>query len=97
MFTPPGRDHTSSSTPSLDGKGGTDIAAKVGKSTKRTGPSYGALYPENFTPGFNDNLLMQYITAYTPNSVHLNQITPCTATTVSLVAFHRKLFPLLIL
>ncbi|KIJ97319.1 hypothetical protein K443DRAFT_681592 [Laccaria amethystina LaAM-08-1] len=40
MSTLPGRDHTSSSTPSLDGKGGTDPDAKVGKSTKRTGPSY---------------------------------------------------------
>jgi hypothetical protein len=49
MSTLPGRDHTSSSTPSLDGKGGTDSAAKVGKSTKRTGPSYGAPYLENLT------------------------------------------------
>ncbi|KIJ97323.1 hypothetical protein K443DRAFT_681596 [Laccaria amethystina LaAM-08-1] len=38
MSTLPGRDHTVSS--SLDGKGGTDSAAKVGKSTKRTGPTY---------------------------------------------------------
>ena len=36
------RDHMSSSTPSLDGKGGKDSAAKVGKPTKRTCPSYGA-------------------------------------------------------
>ena len=47
MSTLPGRDHISSSAHSLDGKGGTDSAAKVGKSTKRTGPSYGASYPEN--------------------------------------------------
>ncbi|KIK02972.1 hypothetical protein K443DRAFT_5709 [Laccaria amethystina LaAM-08-1] len=40
MSTLPGRDHMSSSAPSLDGKGGTDSAATVGKSTKRTGPSY---------------------------------------------------------
>jgi len=39
---------------------------------------------------------MQYITVYTPNSVHLNQITPSTATTVSLVAFHQSLLLLLI-
>ncbi|EDR07300.1 uncharacterized protein LACBIDRAFT_299074 [Laccaria bicolor S238N-H82] len=36
----PGHDHTSSSTASSDGKGDTDSAAKGGKSTKRTGPSY---------------------------------------------------------
>ncbi|EDR07204.1 uncharacterized protein LACBIDRAFT_328225 [Laccaria bicolor S238N-H82] len=36
----PGHDHTSSSTASSDGKGGADPAAKGGKSTKRTGPSY---------------------------------------------------------
>ena len=53
MSTLPGRDHTSSSTPSLDGKGGTDSEAKVGKSTRRTGPSYGAPYSENSNPGFN--------------------------------------------
>ena len=29
------------------------------------------------------NLLLQYITVYTPNSVHLNQITPSTPTTIS--------------
>ncbi|KIJ99300.1 hypothetical protein K443DRAFT_175282 [Laccaria amethystina LaAM-08-1] len=40
MSTLPRHGHTSSSTPSLDGKGGTDSAAKVGKSTKRTGPGY---------------------------------------------------------
>ncbi|EDQ98082.1 uncharacterized protein LACBIDRAFT_296075 [Laccaria bicolor S238N-H82] len=40
MSTLPGRDHTSGSTPSLDGKGGTESALKGGKSTKRTGPSY---------------------------------------------------------
>ncbi|EDR07197.1 uncharacterized protein LACBIDRAFT_328212 [Laccaria bicolor S238N-H82] len=40
MFTLPGRDHTSSSTASSDGKGGTDSASKDGKSTKRTGPTY---------------------------------------------------------
>ena len=39
---------------------------------------------------------MQYITAYTPNSVHLNQITPFTPTTVSLAAFLRNILPLLI-
>jgi len=45
MSTLPSRDHTiPSSAPSLDGKGGTGSAAKVGKSTKRTGPSYGAPY-----------------------------------------------------
>ena len=42
MSTLPDRDHMSP----LDGKGGTDLAAKVGKSTKRTGPSYGAPYLE---------------------------------------------------
>jgi len=50
MSTPPGHDHTSSSTPSLDGKGGTDSATKVGKSTKRTGLNHGVPYPENSTP-----------------------------------------------
>ncbi|KIK07060.1 hypothetical protein K443DRAFT_673636, partial [Laccaria amethystina LaAM-08-1] len=40
MSTPPGHDHTSTSTSSLDGKGGTDSAANGGKSTERTGPSY---------------------------------------------------------
>ncbi|EDR07190.1 uncharacterized protein LACBIDRAFT_328204 [Laccaria bicolor S238N-H82] len=40
MSTLPGHDHTSSSTPSLDGKGGMDSAAKVAKSTKKMGPSY---------------------------------------------------------
>jgi hypothetical protein len=39
---------------------------------------------------------MQYITVYTPNSVHLNQITPSTPTTVSLAVFRRNLLPLLI-
>ena len=53
MSTQPGRDHISSFAPSLDGKGGTDSAAIVGKSTERTGPSYGAPYPENSTAGFN--------------------------------------------
>ena len=53
MSTQPGRDHISSSAPSLDGKGGTASAAIVGKSTERTGPSYGAPYPENSTAGFN--------------------------------------------
>ena len=53
MSALPGRDHISGSTSSLDGKGGTDSAAKAGKSTKRTGPSYDASYPENSTPGFN--------------------------------------------
>ena len=43
MSTQPGRDHTSSSTPALDGKGGTDLAVKV------TGYSYGAPFPENST------------------------------------------------
>ena len=47
MSTLPGHDHMSSSkAPPLDGKGGTDSAAKVGKSTKRTSPSYGAPYPD---------------------------------------------------
>ena len=49
MSTLPDRDHMSP----LDGKGGTDLAAKVGKSKKTTGPSYGAPYPENSNPGFN--------------------------------------------
>ncbi|EDR07304.1 uncharacterized protein LACBIDRAFT_328177 [Laccaria bicolor S238N-H82] len=40
MSTLPGHDHTSSSTPSLDGKGGTDSSAEAGKSTRRTGLSY---------------------------------------------------------
>ena len=53
MSTLPGHDHTSSSTPSLDGKGGTDSAAKVGKSSKGTGPNYGVPYPGSSTPGFN--------------------------------------------
>ena len=53
MSTMPGHDHTSSSARPLDGKGGTDSASKDRKSTKRTGPSYGAPYPENSTPGFN--------------------------------------------
>jgi hypothetical protein len=39
---------------------------------------------------------MQYITVYTPNSVHSNQTTPSTPMTVSLVAFRRNLLPLLI-
>ncbi|EDR07206.1 uncharacterized protein LACBIDRAFT_328231 [Laccaria bicolor S238N-H82] len=38
--TLPGRDHTSRSTPSLDGRGGADLASKDGKPTKRTGPNY---------------------------------------------------------
>ena len=38
---------------------------------------------------------MQCITVYTPNSVHSKQITPCTTTTVSLVAFHRIILLLL--
>jgi hypothetical protein len=98
MSTLPGRDHISSSAPSLDGKGGTDSAAKVGKSTKRTGPNYGMPYDlsRNSTAGFNGNLFMQYITVCTPNSVHLNQITPSTVTIVSLAAFRRNLLPLLI-
>ena len=53
MSTLPGHDHTSSSKASSDGKGDTDSAAKVGKSTKRTSPGYGAPYPRNSTPGFN--------------------------------------------
>jgi len=40
--------------------------------------------------------LMQFITVYTPDSVHSNQITPSTTTTVSLAACRRKLLPLLI-
>ena len=88
----------SSSTPSSDGTGGTDSAGNVGKSTKTRGPtSYGAPYPENSTAGFNGLILfIQYITVYTPNSVHSNQITPSTATTVSSAAFHRNPLPLLI-
>ena len=44
----------SSSTPSSDGTGGTNSAAKVGKSTKTKGPaSYGACYLENSTTDFN--------------------------------------------
>ena len=46
-------DHTSSSTPSSGGKAGTDSAAKVRKSTNRTGPSYGMPYCENSTASFN--------------------------------------------
>ena len=42
------------------------------------------------------NLLLQYITVYTPNSVHSNQITPSTPTTVSLAVFLRNLLLLLI-
>ncbi|EDR07184.1 uncharacterized protein LACBIDRAFT_328196 [Laccaria bicolor S238N-H82] len=40
MSTLPGRDHTSSSTPSLDGEGGPDSASQDGTPTKRTGPNY---------------------------------------------------------
>ena len=40
---------------------------------------------------------MQYITVYIPNSVHLNQITPSTPTTVSSAVFPRNLLPLLVL
>ncbi|KIK05984.1 hypothetical protein K443DRAFT_3517 [Laccaria amethystina LaAM-08-1] len=40
MSTLPGDDHTSSPTSPLDGRGGTDSAAKVRKSTKKTGSSY---------------------------------------------------------
>ena len=40
---------------------------------------------------------MQCITAYTRNSVHLNQIMLSTTTTVSLAAFRRNPLPLLIL
>ncbi|EDR07205.1 uncharacterized protein LACBIDRAFT_299134 [Laccaria bicolor S238N-H82] len=40
MSTLPGHDHPSSSTASSGCKGDTDSAAKVGKSTTRTGPSY---------------------------------------------------------
>ena len=88
----------SSSAPSLDGTGGTNSAAKVGTSTKARGPtSYGACYLESSTADFNGLILfMQYITVYTPNSVHLNQITPSTATTVSSAAFRRNRLPLLI-
>ena len=53
MSTLPAHDHMSNYTPSLDAKGSTGSAAKVGKSTKRTGHCYGAPYPENSTPGFN--------------------------------------------
>ncbi|EDR04002.1 uncharacterized protein LACBIDRAFT_330920 [Laccaria bicolor S238N-H82] len=47
MSTLPGRDHISSSAPSLDGKGGADSAGKVGKSTKRTG--LGCVYYRLYT------------------------------------------------
>ena len=53
MSTLPGRDHTSDSTPSLNGRGGADLASKDGKSTKRTGPNYGVPYHGSSTPGFN--------------------------------------------
>ena len=53
MVTPPGHDPTSSFTPSLDGRGGADLASKDGKSTKRTGLNYGVPYSESSTPGFN--------------------------------------------
>ena len=53
MSTLPGRDHTSSSTPSLDGRGGAVLASNDGKSTKRTGPNYGTPYPESSPPRFN--------------------------------------------
>jgi hypothetical protein len=94
MSTLSGRDHVSSSAPCLDGKGGTDSAAKVGKSTKRTGPDYGV--PSPSTAASMPNLFVQYTTVYTLNSVHLNQITPSTTTTVSLAAFHGNLLPLLV-
>ena len=41
MSTLPGHGHTSSFSPSLDGRGGADLASKDGKPTKRTGPNYG--------------------------------------------------------
>ena len=47
MSPPPGHDNASSATPSFNGKGGTDLAAKVGKSMKRTGYSYGVSYLES--------------------------------------------------
>ena len=50
MSTLPVHDHTSSSTPPLDGKGGTDSASKGGKSTKKMGPNYGVLHPMDSTP-----------------------------------------------
>ena len=53
MSTMPGHDNMSSSAHPLDGKGGPDPAAKGGKSTKRKGPTYGALYPEYSTPCFD--------------------------------------------
>ena len=65
VSTLPGRDHMSSPTPSLDGKGGGDLAYKDGKPTKRTGPSYGAPYPESSTPGFNDLTNAVYYRLYT--------------------------------
>ena len=42
------------------------------------------------------NLLVQYIIVYIPNSVHSNQFTPFTTTTVSLAVFPRNLLPLLV-
>ena len=93
MSTSPGHDLASSTIRSLDGKGGTDSAAVVGKSM---GPSYGAPYSEKLYSWLQwPNLLMQYITVYTPSSLHLNQITPSTTTTVSLAAFRQNLLPLL--
>ena len=42
MSTLAGRDHTFSSTSSLEGRGGADLASKDGKPTKlRMGPTYG--------------------------------------------------------
>ena len=97
MSTQPGRNHISSSTPSLDGKGGTDSVSKDRKSMKRTGPSYGAPISRKLDSWLQwPNLPMQCITVYTPNSVHSNQITPSTTTTVSLAAFPQNCFPLLI-
>ena len=48
MSTLPGH-----ATASSDRKGVADSTAEIGKSTKGTGPSYGAPYPEKFGAGFN--------------------------------------------
>ena len=92
----PGHGHTSTSARPLDGKGGTDPAAKGGKSTKRTGPSYGAPYPENSTPGFNGLIYSCSVLPSIHQTRRIRIKSPSTTTTVSLVAFHRIIFLLLI-
>ena len=53
MSTLPGHDHTSNSTPSLEGRGVAYLASKDKKSMKRTGLNHGVPYPKGSTPGLN--------------------------------------------